>query len=343
MKKIIYTIPIISAGIFFYLGLNTNSINESVKQPIESKEIQKFNNIKNKDEENIQNKSYNYTIEHCKYDIRRLRENVQNLYLDKLFQIKKDKYINDKKTNCLVVYYLEIRPHDSDTKWLVEIEKNYPHLKPYEKALKLLEFQAPELERQRLERIEAQKIKIPDYVEDYDYVDYDSKTIAVFEEEIYEEEEVRIRNIDKDHNHAFYNPEYAEYPYSKKTTFDVKKLSDTILYFIGDKINNNDSNDSTIILKDTNFPIKFLQFEYKNKIYALETRLLHYSGFKKHGLIRISVYNNFSLGSLQLNVKNNELKGYFRLNGKRIHLNFKDYEGYIYTYKSNDPVVYTID
>ena len=298
-------------------------------------------NIKYEDEKKI-----NYNIEHCKYDIRKLNENVQNLYLDKLFEIKKDKYIDDKTVNCLIVYYLEIRPQDSDTKWLIEIEKNYSHLKPYERALKLEQLQAPELEMKRQARIEAKKVKIPDYVEDYDYIDYDSKTISVFEEEIYEEEETRIRNIDKDHNHGHFNPDYAEYPYSKKTSFDVKKFSDTILHFIGEKINNNNikSYDKFIVIKKSDFPVKFISLEHQFNKYNIELTMVHYEMTKKSGIIIVSLDNGSGRGNLKLDIKNNSLVGAIILkNNEKIRLNFKKNEGYIYTYNSNDPVVYTID
>lgn len=348
MKKITYLIPIISAGIFFYLGLNANSIDESIKKPIEYKEIANVDNQQNK-KQVVEEKLPNYTIEHCKHHIKRLKENVQNLYLEQLFELKKTKYKNERRTNCLVIYYLEIRKKDSDTQWLVELEKNYSHLNALDRYKKLEEFREPEYQRQKKERLEAQKIKIPEYVKEYDYVDYESKTIPVFGEEIYEDEEVRIRNIDKNHNHGHFNPEYATYPYSKKTTFDVKKFSDTILHFIGDKINNYNpnaiTNDKIIFLNKSKFPIQFLEFEYQNKNYKIKLDDIYYKGFKRDGVLLIgNSHTVSSFGTLKLYTKTNELKGFIRLkNNEKIRLNFKNNEGYIYTYKTNDPVDYTID
>lgn len=329
MNKSLYIIPIIFAVAFFYLGLNSNNHMEEKENVIKNIETQTVSIVQNKNIKNLEQS--NYTIEHCKYDLRNLIDKEH--HFNRIYDIKQQKYKDDNEINCLIVYYMEIREQDFKTKWLIHIAKNYPYLKPYERELKLAELIAPELEKIRQEKIESEKIKIPEYVEDYDYVDYESKTISIFEEEIYEDEETRIKNIHKEHKHGIYDPKYAEYPYSKKTNFDVKKFKDTILYFVGDNINQIDKFQN-IDIKNSDFPIKSLNFEYENEFYKIELSTIYYNN------VFFTIYFSQPYdGVLYLNIKNNTLKGVINFKNKEINLNFKDSIGYVYTYKTNDKKV----
>lgn len=322
MKKLIYLVPVISASIFFYLGKNSN-----VEEP---KIVKEITNVQPKIEKKLPQKieiieDENYTLEDCRKEIGyKIPENDLKL----AYKYKLEKYKNNKKIDCESAYALDVRMIYREPENMEEFERKYGHLKGYAKYRKKEEL-FPYV------RPKKPRIEIPDYEPhiNYDYDDYETKTVNLFEE-IYEEKKLKLKNVQKIHpiNNLEKNVKYESI---NKVKFNFDNFDNLIKYHIGEEINNLEKGKRYKLEDFIDFPIENINIKYKEneeeKKYKYQLKSIYIP--EKINERKSYIVNGGSYASLFVNFEKKTIKGEVIFNDtKKLRIDIKNNTGYIYMY-----------